>query len=209
MLVFDGVTALDVVGPFEVLDRMPGASVTLVAKEPGLKRTHGGNLGISADVALADMPRPDVVVVPGGIGEQRVRADDDTLDWLREAHGHAAWTASVCTGALILGAAGLLEGRRATTYWLALDHLTRFGATPVDDERVVIDGKVMTSAGVSAGIDLALELAAELEGDLVAQRIQLAIEYDPDPPFDAGSPDTAPEYLIELLRSTSRFRDHA
>jgi transcriptional regulator GlxA family with amidase domain len=186
-----------------VLSRLPGAELSFVAKETGEKRTDTGALGLSADASLADIPSPDVVLVPGGRGNRPLMSDDEVLDWLREADRSTTWTTSVCTGALVLGAAGLLEGRRATTHWAYLERLADLGAEPVA-ERVVVDGKVMTAAGVSAGIDMALTLAARIAGEEVAKAIQLGIEYDPAPPFDSGSPAKAAPELVELLRAGSR-----
>jgi putative intracellular protease/amidase len=204
ILLYDGFTALDAVGPYEVLSRIPGATATFVAVEPGPVRTDNGMLSLVADRSLADLTAPDVVLVPGGPGEVAARAGGPALDWLRSAHETSTWTASVCTGSLILAAAGLLDGRRATSHWLALDKLAELGAEPLA-ERVVFDGKLVTGAGVSAGIDMALSLAAAIAGEQVAQAIQLGIEYDPQPPFDSGAPDKAPAEIVELLRSRSRF----
>jgi len=201
ILIFDQLTALDAVGPYEVLSRIPGAELRFVAKEPGVKRTDTGALGIEADVALGDMADPDVVLVPGGQGNRPLLEDDEVLDWLRAVHERTTWTTSVCTGGLVLAAAGILDGKRATTHWAYMDRLEQLGATPVK-ERVVEDGKILSAAGVSAGIDMALTLAARISGDTVAQAIQLGIEYDPDPPFDAGSPEKAPSELVDLIRSS-------
>jgi transcriptional regulator GlxA family with amidase domain len=204
ILLFDRLTALDAVGPYEVLSRLPGAKVTFVASEPGPKRTDTGFLALTADAALGDLPHPEILLVPGGPGQSDAEKDEAVLDWLRTAHETTTWTTSVCTGSLVLGAAGLLEGKRATTYWLALDSLRRHGAEPVA-ERVVVDGKVMTAAGVSSGIDMALTLAARIGGDELAQSIQLGIEYDPQPPFDAGAPGKAPAAITQMFRDASRF----
>jgi transcriptional regulator GlxA family with amidase domain len=203
ILVFDRLTALDAIGPYEVLSRLPGAELRLVATEPGLKRTDTGALGVQADLALGELADPDVVLVPGGAGSRPLMEDTEVLDWLRAAHERSTWTSSVCTGALVLGAAGILKGKRATTHWAFLERLAELGAETVN-ERVVEDGKVMTAAGVSAGIDMALTLAARIAGDAVAQAIQLGIEYDPRPPFDAGSPAKAPPEAIELVRAAER-----
>jgi transcriptional regulator GlxA family with amidase domain len=203
ILIFDGLTALDAIGPYEVLSRLPGAELRFVAKETGAQRTDTGALGVQADLALGDLASPEVVLVPGGVGNRSLMRDPEVLDWLRAAHRHSTWTTSVCTGALVLGAAGILEGKRATTHWAFLDRLPELGAEPVM-QRVVEDGKVMTAAGVSAGIDMALTLASRLAGDEVAQAIQLGIEYDPDPPFDSGSPAKASAEVIELVRSAER-----
>ena len=204
VLLFDRFTALDAIGPYEVFSRLPGAKLTFVATEARTYRTDTQVLGLAADGTLDELPTPDVIVVPGGPGEAVMAADGPVLDWLRAADETSTWTTSVCTGSLILGAAGLVEGKRATSHWLAMDKLATFGAIPVS-ERVVFDGKLVTAAGVSAGIDMALTLAERIAGPEVAQAIQLGIEYDPQPPFDAGSPDTAPTEVVDLLRSASRF----
>jgi putative intracellular protease/amidase len=204
IVLYDRFTALDAIGPYEVLSRLPGASVSFVAAEEGPVTTDNGMLTLIASSSLEDLPRPDVVLVPGGPGEVVQRAGSPVLDWLRVADQSSTWTTSVCTGSLILAAAGLLDGRRATSHWLALEELARLGAQPVE-ERVVFDGKLVTGAGVSAGIDMALSLAARIAGDTVAQAIQLGIEYDPQPPFNAGSPATAPAEVVALLRGRSRF----
>jgi putative intracellular protease/amidase len=204
ILLFDGMAALSATGPYEVLSRLPGANVVFAAAEAGPHRDAQRALALVADVALDDVGAPDIVVVPGGPGEIELRHDVRVLDWLREAHETTTWTTSVCTGSLVLAAAGLLDGVAATSHWLALDELARLGATAVSD-RVVVDGRIITAAGVSAGIDMALLLASLVEGDLVAQQIQLSIEYEPEPPFDAGSPLSAPPVVVELARATSRF----
>ena len=204
ILLYDRLTALDAIGPYEVLSRLPGASVTFVAAEPGPVHTDNGMLTLLAEHSIADIPRPDILLVPGGPGEVSARAGGPALEWLQGAHQTTAWTTSVCTGSLILAAAGLLAGKRSTSHWLALEKLRELGAEPVS-ERVVFDGKIVTSAGVSAGIDMALALVARIAGEQVAKAIQLGIEYDPHPPFDAGSPRTAPPALVELLRERSRF----
>jgi putative intracellular protease/amidase len=175
-------TALDAIGPYEVLSRLPGAEVTFAATEAGPVTTDTGVLTMLADAPL--------------------------IDWLREAHEYTQWTTSVCTGSLLLAAAGILTGMRATTHWAALELLGSLGATPVE-ERVVRVGKVVTAAGVSAGIDMALTLAALVAGDEVAQAIQLSIEYDPQPPFSAGSVSTAPPEVVELLRRHLAGRDRS
>jgi transcriptional regulator GlxA family with amidase domain len=201
ILVFDGLTALDAIGPYEVLSRIPEAEVAFVATEAGSKRTDTGALGIQADLALSEVSEPDVLLVPGGEGNRPLMADEEVLDWLRGTHEKSTWTTSVCTGALVLGAAGILEGKRATTHWAYLDRLSQFGAEAVE-ERVVEDGKIVTAAGVSSGIDMALTLAGRIAGERVAQAIQLGIEYDPEPPFDTGSPKKAPQELVDLIRSS-------
>ncbi|MDT7565863.1 MAG: hypothetical protein QOG76_4487 [Pseudonocardiales bacterium] len=199
ILLFDRFTALDAVGPYEVLSRLPGAETVFVAERTGPVTNDVGSLSIVATATLAQTPRPDVVVVPGGPGQAELMTDGPVHEWLRAADATSTWTTSVCTGSLILAAAGLLAGRRATTHWLAVEQLPALGATPAD-ERVVIDGKYVTAAGVSAGIDMGLTLAGRIAGDEVAQLIQLGIEYDPQPPYRAGGPKSAPPELVELMR---------
>ena len=198
ILIFDKLTALDAIGPYEVISRLPGAELSFVAKQAGPKRTDTGALAVTADLALAELPDPDIILIPGGEGNRPLLGDEEVLDWIRTAHETSTWTTSVCTGSLVLGAAGVLEGKRATSHWAYRDLLRSYGAEPVA-ERVVIDGKLVTAAGVSAGIDMALQLAALAAGEDVARAIQLGIEYDPDPPFDSGSPEKAPE-LAEAIR---------
>jgi putative intracellular protease/amidase len=205
IVLYDRFTALDAIGPYEVLSRLPGASVVFAAVDAGPVHTDNGMLTLIAERSLRQVQRPDIVLVPGGPGEVAQRAGGEVLEWLKQADRTSTWTTSVCTGSLLLAAAGLLEGRRATSHWLALEELRRLGAEPVE-ERVVFDGKLVTAAGVSAGIDMALTLAASIAGDTVAQAIQLGIEYDPQPPFDAGSPHKAPAEVVELLRSRSRHQ---
>ncbi|MDX6697550.1 MAG: hypothetical protein QOE65_947 [Solirubrobacteraceae bacterium] len=198
---FDRFTALDAVGPYEVLSRIPGATVHfLAAGDTGPQTTETGMLTLNADRPLSDLPHPDVVVVPGGYGTRDLLEDEPTLDWIRTAHTTSRYTTSVCTGALLLGAAGLLDGLVATTYWTERETLRRYGATPSAD-RVVEQGKIITAAGVSSGIDMALVLTAHLTSPEVAQAIQLGIEYDPQPPYDTGSPEKAPPELVEGLRA--------
>jgi transcriptional regulator GlxA family with amidase domain len=206
ILLYDRFTALDAIGPYEVLSRLPGAQVSFVAQQPGPVRTDNGMLTIHAETGIEDVASPELLLVPGGPGEVAARAGGAVLDWVRAVDETSVWTTSVCTGSLILAAAGLLASRRATSHWLALEQLGRLGAEPVA-ERVVFDGKIVTAAGVSAGIDMALALAARIAGEDVAQAIQLGIEYDPQPPFDAGSPTTAPQQIVQLLRDRSRFHE--
>jgi transcriptional regulator GlxA family with amidase domain len=200
ILIYDRLTALDAVGPYEVLSRLPGAELTFVAQEPGPKRTDTGRLALVADASLAEIPHPEVVLVPGGPGQAALMEDGPVHEWLRAVHETSTWTASVCTGSLILAAAGLLAGRKATSHWTALEELGRLGAE-LTSERVVFDGKLVTAAGVSAGIDMALALVARIAGEQLAQAIQLGIEYDPQPPFDAGSPQKAPAAIVEAVRA--------
>ncbi|MDQ0790503.1 DJ-1/PfpI family protein [Streptomyces sp. B3I8] len=204
IVLFDRFTALDAVGPYETLGRLPDAETVLVAERTGPVRNERGSLALVADRTLADVPRPDIVVVPGGPGQSAQMDNPVLLDWLRAADTTSTWTTSVCTGSLLLAAAGLLEGRRATSHWLALTELKRLGAEPTG-ERVVTDGKYVTAAGVSSGIDMGLTLLGRIAGDEHAQAVQLMTEYDPRPPYDAGSPEKAPAHLVERLRARSRF----
>jgi transcriptional regulator GlxA family with amidase domain len=187
-----------------VLKRLPGAEVIFTAERTGLVTDDAGPLKLAADATFAEVPRPDIVVMPGGPGQSDQMGDGPLRDWLLAADLHSTWTTSVCTGSLILAGAGLLAGRRATAHWLAMSELGRLGAEPVS-ERVVFDGKYVTGAGVSAGIDMALTLAGRIAGDEVAQAIQLGIEYDPQPPYDAGSAAKAPAEIVASLRASSRF----
>ena len=206
ILIFDGITALDAVGPYEVLAMIPEAHVRFVATERGAKRAaRNGSLALVADHTLAEIPHPDVVLIPGGPGEATIRHDAQVLAWLRGAHDTSRWTTSVCTGALTLAAAGFLDGVEATTHWSSMDELAALGAKPVQ-ERVVVRDKLITAAGVSAGIDMALRLAQLTAGDDVAMAIQLILEYDPQPPFDAGSPAKAPAHVMELVQDRRRRR---
>lgn len=186
IVAYPGFTALDMIGPYEVLRNLPDAEVRFVWHEPGPITADSGVLVIGATHALAQTPSPDVILVPGGPSTPVHARDEALLDWLRQAHETAAWTTSVCSGSVILAAAGLLTGRRATSHWLTVGVLKAFGAVPVGDERIVRANNVVTCAGVSAGLDLALWLAGEIGGAGRAKAIQLAIEYDPQPPFDSG-----------------------
>ena len=195
---YEGLTTLDVIGPHDVLSRLPDAEAISVSPDGGVVNADTGALGVAPTHAMADVDHADVLVVPGGLeGTFAAAADESILEWTRTIARGCDWTTSVCTGSLILGAAGLLDGRRATTHWAAIDLLSTYGATPVE-ERVVVDGNLVTAAGVSAGIDMALTLAASIAGDDAAKAIQLGIEYDPRPPFDCGSPRTAPPEIVEL-----------
>ena len=202
---FDGITALDAIGPYEVLSRLPGARVRFVGIEAGPKRTDNKQLTLVADEPLSAVPRPEILVVPGGVGTRGLMTPNPLLDWIRSAHVTSQWTTSVCTGSLLLGAAGVLQGLEATTHWASLEQLRALGAKPTS-RRVVEQGKVVTAAGVSAGIDMALTLAARIAGDDVARGIQLSIEYDPEPPFDAGSPEKAPPHIVDAHRARARAR---
>jgi transcriptional regulator GlxA family with amidase domain len=186
IVVYPGFTALDFIGPYEVLRWLRDAEVRFVWHEPGPITADSGVLVIGATHSFAETPSPDVILVPGGMTTVAHARDETLLDWVRTAHRTATWTASVCSGSVILAAAGLLDGKRATSHWMALPVLKTLGAIPVSDERVVHEGDIVTSAGVSAGIDLALWLAARIGGDDRAKAIQLSMEYDPQPPFDSG-----------------------
>jgi putative intracellular protease/amidase len=195
--IFDKLTALDAIGPYEVLQRLPGAQVKFVGAERGPVRTEQGMLGVVRDYSRDEVTSADILVVPGGIGTRPLIEDEPTLEWIRAIDAGSTWTTSVCTGSLLLGAAGLLEGKRATTHWAVLDMLKQFGAIPTS-ERVIEQGKIITAAGVSSGIDMALRLAAKIAGDEAAQAIQLGIEYDPQPPFDTGSKAKAGDRIVDL-----------
>ncbi|MFE3879751.1 DJ-1/PfpI family protein [Kitasatospora sp. NPDC059146] len=195
-LLYDDFTALDAVGPYEVLSRIPGAEVVFTAAKPGPVRSDM-TLALTADATLDEVDSADVLLVPGGPGTEAQLTDPAVLEWVRRVDATTTWTTSVCSGSLILAAAGLLEGRRATSHWGVLDGLTRFGAEPTGTERIVVDGKYATAAGVSAGIDLALRLTGLIAGDGTAQAIQLLIEYDPQPPYAAGSLAKASPAVVE------------
>ena len=203
ILIYDGFTALDAIGPYEVLRSVPGWEVEFVGKTRGEVRTDSGVVGLSADRGMAEVTSAGIVLVPGGPGNRLLLDDREMLGWLREIDRTTTWTTSVCTGSLLLGAAGILERRRATCHWAYLEQLREYGADPVGG-RYVEDGKVVTAAGVSAGIDMALYLVGREVGPEVAQAIQLGIEYDPDPPFDAGSPEKAPAPIVEMVSAIER-----
>ena len=205
---FDRFTALDAVGPYEVLSRIPDSRTTFIAAEPGPYKTDNRMLTILAEGSLEDFPEPDVIVVPGGWGAREAMSDERLLGWIRSAHEASQWTTSVCTGSLLLGAAGVLEGLDATTHWLELETLAELGAHPTE-RRVVEQGKVITAAGVSSGIDMALVLLAKIAGEQFAQTIQLMIEYDPEPPFDCGSTAKAPPEIVQRIRDLAAARQPA
>lgn len=195
---YQGFTALDAIGPYEILTYLPGAEVVMCAEATGLVDDHNDLVHLRIDSTFADVPRPDVLLVPGGpVAAQYAANGHPIVEWIRQAHPHTEWTTSVCTGSLLLGAAGLLNGVPATTHWSAYDDLASYGALPTE-RRVVTAGRIVTGAGVSAGIDLALTLAADIAGPEVAQTIQLAIEYDPHPPFNAGAPSKAPKAIYDM-----------
>jgi putative intracellular protease/amidase len=200
---FDHFTALDAIGPYEVLSRIPGAKVTFVGERRGVVRTDIGSLGVEVTATFDELSFPDVLVVPGGPRTDLMTTNAALLAYVTRAHERTQWTTSVCTGSLVLGAAGLLRGLRATTHWRRIDKLEGYGATAAN-ERVVFQGKIVTAAGVSAGIDMALSLAARIAGVPTAQAIQLGIEYAPEPPFQAGSPATAPAEIVEMILARAR-----
>ncbi len=199
MLIFPRMTQLDMTGPYEVLARLPDTKVDLVARTLAPVVTDRG-MQIVPSVNYADCPPLDVIMVPGGPGQQDLMEDEEALSFLRRQAAGAKFVTSVCTGSLVLGAAGLLKGKRATSHWAAIDHLALLGAIPVS-EKVVVDGNIVTGAGVTSGIDFALTLAAILESEEVAREIQLQIEYDPAPPFNSGSPRKAGREMVERLRA--------
>jgi putative intracellular protease/amidase len=202
---YDKFTALDAIGPYEVLSRLPGAELTFVGFEKGPVRTDNERLAMHVDALLEDIPEPEILCVPGGWGTRALLDDERLVGWIRHAHEHSEWTTSVCTGSLLLGAAGVLDGLEATSHWLEVDALRDYGATPTE-KRVVEQGKVITAAGVSSGIDMALTLAAKIAGDDFAKTIQLLIEYDPQPPFDCGSTSKAPAEIVANLRELASAR---
>jgi transcriptional regulator GlxA family with amidase domain len=206
ILIFEKLTALDAIGPYEVLRNVPGWEVKFVGLEKGPIRTDSGQLGLNVDHALEEVTEPDVVLVPGGEGNRPLMENERVLSWLREVDVQTKWTTSVCTGSLVLGAAGLLEGKRATGHWLYLEPLSEYGAEPTE-QRVVEDGKTITAAGVSSGIDMALHLVGLEMGPELAQAVQLGIEYDPQPPFDSGSPQKAPREVVEAVTALAASGD--
>jgi putative intracellular protease/amidase len=207
-LLYDRFTALDAIGPFDVLGQLPDAEPVFVAEQAGPVANDSGRLSLVAERSLDEVTVPDIVVVPGGLGTRVLLEREPLLEWLRTAHESTTWTTSVCTGSLLLAAAGLLEGAPATTHWLARDLLASLGASPVPD-RVVEHGKIVTAAGVSSGIDMALRLVQKIHGDKAAQAIQLAIEYDPEPPFDSGSPEKAQPDVVAAVTAAFEAQEAA
>jgi transcriptional regulator GlxA family with amidase domain len=205
-LLYDRFTALDVVGPYEVLASVPGAETVVVAERAGPVRNDHDTLAISAECSLDEVSAPDIVVVPGGLGTRLLLEHEPLLGWLRRVHERTAWTTSVCTGSLLLAAAGLLKDAPATTHWVMRETLSSLGAVPVAD-RVVEHGNIITAAGVSAGIDLALQLVQRIHGDEAAKAVQLGIEYDPEPPFDAGAPEKLPRPIADAVERVFRSRE--
>jgi cyclohexyl-isocyanide hydratase len=197
-LLFPNITQLDLTGPHEVLSKLPGAKIHLIWKALEPVKAVGG-MSIMADTTLDDCPQLDLICVPGGPGMTPLMVDEVILNFLRKQAAGARYVTSVCTGSLVLGAAGLLEGKKAATHWMVMDLLPTLGATPVE-QRVVIDGKFISGGGVTAGIDFGLKVAAEVAGEEIAKQIQLQIEYDPQPPFDSGHPRSADPALVDKLR---------
>jgi transcriptional regulator GlxA family with amidase domain len=204
-LLYDRFTALDITGPHDVFNNVPGVESVFVAEEPGPIPNESDTLSLVADKAISEVTSPDIVVVPGGFGNRLLLEHEPLHEWIRGVHETSQWTTSVCTGALLLAAAGLLDGAPATTHWLARELLGELGAKPVPD-RVVEHGKIITAAGVSSGIDMALRLVQKIYGDEVAQAVQLGIEYDPEPPLDGGSPEKAPQPIIDVVTAAFRAR---
>jgi transcriptional regulator GlxA family with amidase domain len=200
ILLYDRFTALDCIGPYEVLSRLPETDVKFISAEGGVVRSDTRALAVVTEHSVADVASPDIVLIPGGPGDEGAAADARVLDWLRRVHQTTKWTTSVCTGSIVLAAAGLLNGMEATTHWASYDRLRNLGAVPVA-RRYVRSGKIITAAGVSAGIDMAIDLVAREAGEDFAQGVQLAIEYDPQPPFDSGTPDKAPPHVLEFLEA--------
>jgi transcriptional regulator GlxA family with amidase domain len=207
-LLYDRFTALDITGPHDVLNSVPGNESIFVAEEPGPIRNESDTLSLVADASIDEVTSPDIVVIPGGFGNRMLLEHEPLHEWIRGVHETTTWTTSVCTGSLLLAAAGLLDGAPATTHWLARDLLAELGAKPVPD-RVVEHGKIVTAAGVSSGIDMALRLVQKINGDEVAQAVQLGIEYDPEPPLDAGSPEKAPQPIVDLVSQAFQAQEAA
>jgi len=205
-LLYERFTALDITGPHDVFNSVPGNESIFVAEQAGPVRNESDTLSLVADASLAEVTSPDIVVVPGGFGNRMLLEHEPLHAWIRDVHETSTWTTSVCTGSLLLAAAGLLDGAPATTHWLARERLAELGAKPVSD-RIVEHGKIVTAAGVSSGIDMALHLVKTINGSEVAQAVQLGIEYDPQPPLDAGSPEKAPPEIVELVRTVFEARE--
>ena len=204
LALYPGFTALDIVGPFQTFADVPGIEVGFVAEQAGPVLDHTGRLAMVATASFAEVTAPEIIVIPGGMVRPE-GVDDPVVQWIRAVHPATTWTTSVCTGSLYLATAGVLDGVDATGHWAAMEELGRLGAHPTGT-RVVERGKVITAAGVSAGIDMGLTLVARIFGDDMAKIIQLAIEYDPQPPFDAGSPEKSTPEIVDLLRSTMAMR---
>jgi transcriptional regulator GlxA family with amidase domain len=205
ILIYNNYTALDLIGPYEVLSRIPNSEIYITAIKQGLY-SDGKSLNIEAKYSLKDITNPDIIVIPGGFGIDALLNNREIISWVQNAHKTSKWTTSVCSGALLLAAAGILKNCNATTHWNRKEQLKEYGVTIVD-ERYVKDGKIITSAGVSAGIDMALYLVSLLVNERMAQLIQLSMEYDPKPPFDSGSPEKAPKEIVEaILKSMNSIK---
>jgi transcriptional regulator GlxA family with amidase domain len=207
-LLYDRFTALDITGPHDVFNSVPGNEAVFVAEEAGPVRNESDTLSLVADSSLDEVTSPDIVVVPGGFGNRTLLEHEPLHEWIRDVHETSTWTTSVCTGSLLLAAAGLLDDAPATTHWLARERLAELGANPVPD-RIVEHGKIVTAAGVSSGIDMALHLVTKINGPEVAQAVQLGIEYDPQPPHDAGAPEKAPAEIVEVVKAAFDAREAA
>ncbi len=201
ILLFDNFTALDVVGPYEVLSKIPNSKIFMVAVKPGLYKDIKG-LQISADYSLQDIKKPDILVIPGGFGIDSILNNQEILTWIQNAHKKSKWTVSVCSGALLLGSAGLLKDCKATTHWNRKKQLAKYGGI-LQNDRYVKDGKIVTSAGVSAGIDMSLYLLSLIVNENFAKAVQLGMEYDPKPPFDSGSPEKAPKEILDKIKQSN------
>jgi transcriptional regulator GlxA family with amidase domain len=201
ILLFDDYAALDVVGPYEVLSKIPNSRIRMVAVKSGLYKDLKG-LKISADYSLKEIKNPDILIIPGGFGIDSILDNQEIIEWIKNAHKTSKWTVSVCSGALLLGAAGILKDCKATTHWNRKAQLAKYGVN-VQNERYIKDGKIITSAGVSAGIDMSLYLLSLVVSENFAKAIQLGIEYDPKPPFDAGSPEKAPKEMVDRIRQSN------
>jgi transcriptional regulator GlxA family with amidase domain len=205
ILLFDNFTALDVIGPYEVLSKIPNSKIYMTGIKPGLYNDQKG-LKISAEYSLKDIENPDILVLPGGFGIDYILSNKEIISWIQNAHKSTKWTVSVCSGALLLGAAGLLKDTGATTHWNRKEQLAGYGAI-IQNERYFKSGKIITSAGVSAGIDMSLYLISLIINDSFAQAVQLGMEYDPKPPFDSGTPEKAPKEILEKFRSPQKHNN--
>jgi len=197
ILLYEGFTALDAVGPYEVLASLENAKVTFIAENKGEIRSDTKSLGVVADASLSEVPKPDIIVIPGGATTPQAAANQTILAWLKEAHQTSLWTTSVCTGSFVLGAAGLLKGKTITTHWAAQSHVESLCQAKYSEQRFIQEGKIITAAGVSAGIDMALYLVSQVKNQETAESIQLALEYDPKPPFSQGSFSEAKQTSID------------
>jgi transcriptional regulator GlxA family with amidase domain len=194
LILYPQFTALDIVGPFQTLVDVPGLNVFFIAAQKGPVVDHTGKLTLEATHSFSEIDALDVLVVPGGFADRDINETNDVVRFVQKIHPTTTWTTSVCTGSIFLAHAGILNGLRATTHWASYDRLQKLGAVPTE-QRVVQEGKIITAAGVSSGIDMGLVLVAALEGEEMAKVIQLAIEYDPQPPFDSGTPSkVSPEF---------------